>query len=159
MLTIKPFAAAIAAGVSVVHRMSPSPGNFDSIHQTPTTSTEPSPSHISADPSANDFEFERSISRQHHQLDQFLEHHSDAVTTPDAVATPPLPVTNNPYILLGIPLHSDFAAARKAYLHMCKVYHPDRVVGPDCTDQEKKDANWDFSRINSESSLVDLQHA
>ena len=98
----------------------------------------------------------------------------------DAVATPPLPVTNNPYILLGIPLNSDFDAvrlsellivvylklvsssytrqARKAYLHLCKLYHPDVRLGPYCTDQEKKDANWDFSRINSAYDILKRKH-
>lgn len=122
MLTTKPIAAAIA-GVSVVQRMSPSPGNFNSIRQTTTEqkSINPSPAitiaelELTDQQRANDIEFEKSISRQRHQLDQFLGHHS-------AVATPPLPVTNNPYILLGIPLHSDFDAVRESSLFEFSIY-------------------------------------
>eukprot|EP00804_Cyclotella_cryptica_P011772 CCRYP_011371-RA/>CCRYP_011371-RA protein AED:0.05 eAED:0.04 QI:0/-1/0/1/-1/0/1/0/143 len=61
-------------------------------------------------------------------------------------------MTNNPYALLGFDWlnpPSDFTLVHKAYKTMAKLYHPDRIVGPDGTTEERQLANVDFARINS----------
>jgi hypothetical protein len=62
---------------------------------------------------------------------------------------PPLLNTNNPWKLLGIDTGASFDDVRHAYKQMTKIYHPDAVVGPDATIDERRDANEVFSRINT----------
>jgi hypothetical protein len=65
---------------------------------------------------------------------------------------PPLPMTNNPYAILGFDWFNpplDFALIQKAYRQMVKQYHPDRIVGPDSTPEKRHQANMDFARINA----------
>ncbi|KAL3807447.1 hypothetical protein ACHAXA_003976 [Cyclostephanos tholiformis] len=62
---------------------------------------------------------------------------------------PPLLNTNNPYILLGIQPGSSFDEIRSAYREMAKIYHPDVVVGPDASVDERREANWVFARVNA----------
>ncbi len=62
---------------------------------------------------------------------------------------PPLLKTNNPWILLGIGTSATFDDVRRAYKEMTKKYHPDVVVGPDATVDERREANEAFSRINA----------
>jgi hypothetical protein len=64
---------------------------------------------------------------------------------------PQLPMTNNPYALLGLDwLHppSDFATVHKAYKLMAKQYHPDLVLHSDATPEEHHEVNMNFARIN-----------
>jgi hypothetical protein len=64
---------------------------------------------------------------------------------------PPLPKTNNPHALLGFDWLSppaDFEVVHSAYRNYAKLYHPDRVVGPDASYEEREAANMDFQRIN-----------
>jgi hypothetical protein len=66
--------------------------------------------------------------------------------------SPPLPMTNNPYALLGLDWlnpPNDFAVIHRAYKSMAKIYHPDLALGPDCTPEERHQANIDFARINA----------
>jgi curved DNA-binding protein CbpA len=67
---------------------------------------------------------------------------------------PPLPDTDNPFILLGIQPGASFDVIRSAYREMAKVYHPDVVVGPDATADERKEANWDFARVNEAFDIL-----
>mmetsp|Transcript_38466 Transcript_38466/g.92702 ORF Transcript_38466/g.92702 Transcript_38466/m.92702 type:complete len:396 (+) Transcript_38466:71-1258(+) len=67
---------------------------------------------------------------------------------------PPLPGTNNPFRLLGLEPGADFDAIRRAYREMAKIYHPDVVAGPDSSPDERKEANWDFARINSAFDIL-----
>ena len=74
---------------------------------------------------------------------------------PSGSKPPPLPDTNNPWILLGLDQGiNDFATIRAAYKQKAKVYHPDVVVGPDATPDERTDANWDFARINAAFDIL-----
>ena len=41
----------------------------------------------------------------------------------------------------------DFAIVHRAYRNMARMYHPDIVVGPDATSEEREKANLDFARI------------
>ena len=64
---------------------------------------------------------------------------------------PPLPITDNSYTLLGFDCLSppkDFALVQRAYRNLARQYHPDVVVGPDATEEERNKANVDFMRIN-----------
>jgi curved DNA-binding protein CbpA len=62
---------------------------------------------------------------------------------------PKLPNTNNPWKLLGIDTGDKFNDIRRAWKKMAKIYHPDVVVGPDASADERRDANEDFARINA----------
>ena len=78
-----------------------------------------------------------------------------ATNVPNDSKPPPLPDTNNPWILLGLDQGvDDFATIRAAYKQKAKVYHPDVVVGPDATPDERTDANWDFARINAAFDIL-----
>ena len=64
---------------------------------------------------------------------------------------PLLPTTDNSYTLLGFDYLSppkDFAVVQRAYRNLARQYHPDVVVGPDATEEEREKANADFIRIN-----------
>eukprot|EP00984_Skeletonema_dohrnii_P006702 scaffold2381_cov196-Skeletonema_dohrnii-CCMP3373.AAC.6 len=71
-----------------------------------------------------------------------------------AAKAPPLPQTNNPFALLGLSVAASFDAVRQAYKEKVKVYHPDVLVGPDASQEERKQANWDFARINSAYDIL-----
>lgn len=71
-----------------------------------------------------------------------------------AAKAPPLPQTNNPFALLGLCVAASFDAVRQAYKEKVKVYHPDVLVGPDASPEERKQANWDFARINSAYDIL-----
>ena len=63
----------------------------------------------------------------------------------------PLPITDNSYTLLGFDYLSppkDFALVQRAYRNLARQYHPDVVVGPDASEEERTKANMDFMRIN-----------
>ena len=63
----------------------------------------------------------------------------------------PLPITDNSYTLLGFDYLSppkDFSLVQRAYRNLARQYHPDVVVGPDATEEERNKANMDFMRIN-----------
>lgn len=70
------------------------------------------------------------------------------------VKPPPLPQTNNPFTLLGLSVAASFDAIRRAYKEKVKVYHPDILVGPDASLEERKEANWDFARINAAYDIL-----
>mmetsp|Transcript_26898 Transcript_26898/g.57672 ORF Transcript_26898/g.57672 Transcript_26898/m.57672 type:complete len:384 (+) Transcript_26898:46-1197(+) len=67
---------------------------------------------------------------------------------------PPLPNASNPFILLGLEPGADFDDIRRAYRDMAKLYHPDVVMGPDASADERKAANWDFARINAAYDIL-----
>ena len=63
---------------------------------------------------------------------------------------PSLPVTGNPYTLLGFDRRSppkDFTLVHRAYRALARQYHPDVVAGPDATSEERAQASVDFTRI------------
>lgn len=65
---------------------------------------------------------------------------------------PPLPMTNNPYAILGLDWlkpPSDIAEIHKAYKLMAKRYHPDLILHADATQEEHLQANRNFARINA----------
>ncbi|KAL7537865.1 hypothetical protein ACHAXR_008134 [Thalassiosira sp. AJA248-18] len=67
---------------------------------------------------------------------------------------PPLPNTNNPLRLLGLEPGADYDAIRRAYKERVKLYHPDVVVGPDASEDERQAANWEFARINAAFDIL-----
>ena len=67
---------------------------------------------------------------------------------------PPLPQTNNPFVLLGLSPSANFDAVKRAYKNLVKLYHPDVAVGPDATSDERKQASWDFARINAAYDIL-----
>ncbi|KAL3764070.1 hypothetical protein ACHAW5_010440 [Stephanodiscus triporus] len=67
---------------------------------------------------------------------------------------PPLLGTNNPFKLLGIQPGASFDVIRTAYREMAKIYHPDVVLSPDASADERKEANWDFARVNAAFDIL-----
>mmetsp|Transcript_11339 Transcript_11339/g.20854 ORF Transcript_11339/g.20854 Transcript_11339/m.20854 type:complete len:407 (+) Transcript_11339:61-1281(+) len=67
---------------------------------------------------------------------------------------PPLPNTNDPLILLGLDPGASFDAIRRAYKGMVKLYHPDVVVAPDASADERQVASWDFAQINAAFDIL-----
>mmetsp|Transcript_10661 Transcript_10661/g.17602 ORF Transcript_10661/g.17602 Transcript_10661/m.17602 type:complete len:193 (+) Transcript_10661:83-661(+) len=62
---------------------------------------------------------------------------------------PPLPSTTTPYEVLGFDsFPKDFAVIQRRYRELAREYHPDRLVGPDATAEEREIANTNFQRIN-----------
>ena len=65
--------------------------------------------------------------------------------------SPQLPLTNNPFELLGldhdhVPRNAE--DLRRAYLKMVRKYHPDAVAA-DATQEEREQASLNFARINT----------
>ena len=69
---------------------------------------------------------------------------------------PPLPNTDDPLTLLGFDrlFPPTWEQTRRRYKEMVKLYHPDVVVAPDATAEERKAASWDFARINSAFDIL-----
>jgi len=62
---------------------------------------------------------------------------------------PPLPSTTTPYEVLGFDrFPEDFSLIQRRYRELARTYHPDRLVGPDATAEEREIANTNFQRIN-----------
>mmetsp|Transcript_58 Transcript_58/g.125 ORF Transcript_58/g.125 Transcript_58/m.125 type:complete len:462 (+) Transcript_58:69-1454(+) len=70
------------------------------------------------------------------------------------VLPPPLPNTNDPWILLGIDRRASFDEIRKVYKKLVKIYHPDVAVGPDASAEDRKASNWNFARINAAFDIL-----
>ena len=67
---------------------------------------------------------------------------------------PPLTDTNDPFELLGIQPGTSFDNIRSAYKQMTKMYHPDVVLGPNSSADERKEASWNFARINAAFDIL-----
>ena len=62
---------------------------------------------------------------------------------------PPLPSSTTPYEVLGFDrFPEDFSVIQRRYRELARTYHPDRLVGPDATAEEREIANTNFQRIN-----------
>ena len=82
-------------------------------------------------------------------------------TTALGYAASPLPLTNDPYVLLGLPTREgsrlsgsgsapyDEKEVKRAFRRMTKLYHPDAVTTKDSTEDERRRANDEFARINA----------
>jgi curved DNA-binding protein CbpA len=70
---------------------------------------------------------------------------------------PPLPDTEDPLALLGFDIHyppNTFSEIRRVYKETVKLYHPDVLLSPDSTEQEREVASANFARINSAFELL-----
>jgi hypothetical protein len=62
---------------------------------------------------------------------------------------PPLPTTTTPYEVLGFDCYpKDFSLIQRRYRELARTYHPDRIVAPDATAEEREIAKTNFQRIN-----------
>ncbi len=64
-------------------------------------------------------------------------------------STPPLPNTSDPYIILNLQPTADKREIKRAYKRMALKYHPDVRTNSSSTEEERKEANDDFARINA----------
>ena len=70
---------------------------------------------------------------------------------PNQAIPPPLPVTDDPFVLLGLDpaFAGDVSAIRSSYLRQAKAYHPDASVTSATPEHIKQRINDDFSRIQA----------
>jgi len=66
-----------------------------------------------------------------------------------STSTPPLPDASDPYIILNIPPTADKKEIKRAYKRMALRYHPDVRTNGNSSEQDRKNANDDFARINA----------
>ena len=85
---------------------------------------------------------------------EILSKEEDTSQHQSTIKPPPLPNTNNPFVLLNLEREADFDTVRRAYKEMVKIYHPDVVAGPDASADDRKAANWDFARINAAFDIL-----
>jgi hypothetical protein len=62
---------------------------------------------------------------------------------------PPLPDTDDPFVLLGLDPTTDRKEIKRAYKRRALRYHPDVVVGPGSTPEERREASEQFARVNA----------
>jgi DnaJ-class molecular chaperone with C-terminal Zn finger domain len=74
---------------------------------------------------------------------------NDTTASTQTTTTPPLPDTTDPYQILNIFPTADRKEIKRAYRRMALLYHPDVRTNGNSTEQERKDANDDFARINT----------
>ena len=75
---------------------------------------------------------------------------------PNQAIPPPLPVTDDPFVLLGLDpaFAGDVSAIRSSYLRQAKAYHPDASVTSATPEHIKQRINDDFSRIQAAYSTA-----
>lgn len=79
---------------------------------------------------------------------------------------PPLPLTSDPLSVLGLDASPESypngyipsTAVKRAYRQRTAQYHPDAIISPDSTKEERQKANDDFARITAahEAALSQL---
>ncbi|KAL3807435.1 hypothetical protein ACHAXA_003964 [Cyclostephanos tholiformis] len=101
---------------------------------------------------------------EHHRRRSHRKSSEDGESSPSRVPppTPPPPPTTtrttsttttitDPHTILGLSRLSpptDFADVQRAYRDMARRFHPDAIVGPDASYEERDKANAIFARIN-----------
>ena len=81
----------------------------------------------------------------------------DGSNPPDRKSPPPLPLTSDPLSVLGLdasPIsypsgYIPSTAVKRAYRQRTAQYHPDAILSPDSTKEERQRANDDFARITA----------
>lgn len=104
-----------------------------------------------------DFMAQKSLIDTQNPIDAEILSKEQTTTTQDPTGKkppPPLPDTNDPLILLGLDPGASFDDVRRAYKRMAKLYHPDVVVGPDASADERREASWDFARVNAAFDIL-----
>ncbi|KAL9190909.1 hypothetical protein ACHAXT_000615 [Thalassiosira profunda] len=70
---------------------------------------------------------------------------------------PPLPTTDDPFLLLGLDPRNpttDVKEIKRAYRKRAMQYHPDVIVGPESSEKERDEASKDFARINAAYEML-----
>ena len=67
---------------------------------------------------------------------------------------PPLPKTDDPFILLGLDPTADAKAIKSAYRKRAMKYHPDVILNTDSSPKERDVASKDFARINAAYEML-----
>lgn len=73
----------------------------------------------------------------------------DAAEEGGRTPPPPLPATEDPWLLLGIGPDASLADARATFKRLAKLYHPDARVAPGAGAAERAAASADFARLNA----------
>lgn len=81
----------------------------------------------------------------------------DGSNPPDRKSPPPLPLTSDPLSVLGLDAgptsypsgYIPSTAVKRAYRQRTAQYHPDAILSPDSTKEERQRANDDFARITA----------
>ncbi|KAL7548094.1 hypothetical protein ACHAWF_011381 [Thalassiosira exigua] len=67
---------------------------------------------------------------------------------------PPLPTTDDPFVLLGLNPTADKKEIKRAYRKRAMQYHPDVIVGPESSEAERAEASRNFARINAAYEML-----
>jgi hypothetical protein len=67
---------------------------------------------------------------------------------------PPLPQTDDPFLLLGLDPTVDAGEIKRAYRKRAMQYHPDVILTPDSSASERDGASRDFARINAAYEML-----
>ena len=78
-------------------------------------------------------------------------------STGNRKSPPPLPLTSDPLSVLGLDASPESypsgyipsTAVKRAYRQRTAQYHPDAIISPDSTKEERQKANDDFARITA----------
>jgi len=90
---------------------------------------------------------------------------SSSSSTGNRKTPPPLPLTSDPLSVLGLDASPESypsgyvpsTAVKRAYRQRTAQYHPDAILGPDSTKEERQRANDDFARITAAYEAAVLQ--
>ena len=82
---------------------------------------------------------------------------SSSSSTGNRKSPPPLPLTSDPLSVLGLDASPESypngyipsTAVKRAYRQRTAQYHPDAILAPDSTKEERQKANDDFARITA----------
>ena len=82
---------------------------------------------------------------------------SSSSSTGNRKSPPPLPLTSDPLSVLGLDASPESypsgyipsTAVKRAYRQRTAQYHPDAIISPDSTKEERQKANDDFARITA----------
>lgn len=82
---------------------------------------------------------------------------SSSSPTGNRKSPPPLPLTSDPLSVLGLDASPESypngyipsTAVKRAYRQRTAQYHPDAIISPDSTKEERQKANDDFARITA----------
>lgn len=116
-------------------------------HLASTKSMDDAPWPYIREPKISDFPF---------NFDEHKKSELDAIFIQNGVeikiqldTTPPLPDTNDPFIILDVSPSDNKKTVKSAYKRLALMYHPDARIKSNSSEKLRKKANDEFARINN----------
>ena len=97
------------------------------------------------------------IPRYSHNISQRRTFILYASSSSNKTKPPPLPTIDDPYLLLGLDSRNpttDKKEIKSAYRKRALRYHPDVILNPDSTEDEREEASKNFARINAAYEML-----